>query len=241
MDATEWARRQARAAARQRFATAVGVAAPDVPLDVAAFCIAAQAHPGIDIDAWCTRLDEIAAECSVPTFEGVRAHLFERARFSGNTTDYSDPENSFLDSVITRRAGIPITLSVLMMEVGRRLGVAVRGVGMPGHFLVRAGDNEDGLWCDPFHGGVCYDLGGCRRLFARLHGSARGFQPEFVEASSSHQILARILANLEHGRLAKDPLQLEWMCAMHLALPAVPASERARLAQATRSVHARWN
>jgi hypothetical protein len=241
MDATDGPGRNARELARRRFASEVAAAPADTRLDVAAFCIAAHAHPGLDIDAWCGRLDELAGECAVPTFDGVRAQLFDSAGFHGNRTDYADPENSFLDSVITRRTGIPIMLSVLMMEVGRRLGVDVRGVGMPGHFLVQDGDATDGRWCDPFHGGAVYDLADCRNLFARLHGSAQRFHEGFLRPSSSHEILARMLTNLEHGRLAGDPLALHWMCELHRSLPDLPEQERTRLARASASVDARWN
>ncbi len=241
MDATEPARRRAREIARKRFEATVARPAEEVRLDVAAFCIAAHAHPGIDVDAWCARLDDLAAACSTPTFEGVRAYLFEEEAITGNGRDYTDPENSFLDSVLTRRMGIPITLSVLMMEVGRRLGIDVRGVGMPGHFLVQDGASAEGLWCDPFHGGARCDVEDCRALFARVHGSARGFHPAFLAPTSAHEILGRMLANLEHGRMAKDPLQLAWMCGLHRALPGLGDPERARLDAAVRSVHARWN
>ena len=240
MDATEGARRKAREAARRRFDETVARPATDVRLDVAAFCIAAHAHPGIDVDACCARLDELAAGCPTPTFEGVRAYLFEDAGFTGNGRDYADPENSFLDSVLTRRTGIPITLSVLMIEVGRRVGIDVRGVGMPGHFLVQDG-SEEGRWCDPFHGGAECDIEGCRALFASVHGSERGFRPAFLAPVSSHEVLARMLTNLEHGRLGQDPLQLGWMCELHSALPGLGETERARLAGAVRSVRARWN
>ena len=241
MDATEWARRQAREVARKRFEATVAKPAAEVRLDVASFCIAAHAHPGIDVDAWCARLDELASGCATPTFEGVRAYLFEEAAFTGNGRDYTDPENSFLDSVLTRRTGIPITLSVLMMEVGRRLSVDVRGVGMPGHFLVQDGGSAEGRWCDPFHGGAQCDVDDCRVLFARVHGSERGFHPAFLAPTSSHEILGRMLTNLETGRMAKDPLHLAWMCELHLALPGLGDADRVRLDAAVRSVHARWN
>ena len=124
---------------RERFVAAVNLPAAEVPLDVAALCIAAHAHPGLDIDAWCARLDELGRAMSGADFDELRAHLFEREGFAGNLDHYDDPENSFLDSVIERRLGIPITLSVLMIAVGRRLGIDVQGVGMPGHFLVLDG------------------------------------------------------------------------------------------------------
>ena len=103
------------------------------------------------------------------------------SRFRGNTDDYSDPENSFLDSVMTRRVGIPITLSVLMMEVGRRIGVDIDGVGMPGHFLVRPRVAEaEATWCDPFHG---FALLGARRVQAPLRPRLR--RPHCVRSGVS--------------------------------------------------------
>ena len=201
---------------------------------------AAQAHADLDVDVWCERLDTLAARVAQPTFEALRAMLFEDEGFTGNRTDYADPENSFLDAVITRRVGIPITLSVLTMEVGRRLGLDIRGVGMPGHFLVQEAAQKD-TWCDPFHDGRCYSLDECRSLFARLHGPASKFHLEYLAPSSPHDIIARILTNLEHGRLASDPLQLAWMCDLHLALPTLNDADRTRMQRAARSVRARWN
>jgi regulator of sirC expression with transglutaminase-like and TPR domain len=224
----------------ERFAAAVAASSRELRLDVASFCIAAHAHVGLDVDAYCARLDALAAECPEPTFEALRVHLFDRDRFKGNTHDYADPENSFLDSVLDRRIGIPVTLSVLMMEVGRRLGVDVQGVGMPGHFLVRDRARVD-MWCDPFHGGAVYDLDGCRALFARMYGGDRGFHPSYLSSISSHAIVARMLTNLEQGRLASDPAQLAWMCELHLALPHLAEAERKRLEVNLRNLRARWN
>src|SRR3977135_3797499 len=94
--------------ATERFAAAVAASAGEMRLDVAAFCVAAHAHPTLDVDAACARLDELAAACPTPTFDGMRAYLFETLGFRGNANDYGDPENSFLDSVLKRRMGIPI-------------------------------------------------------------------------------------------------------------------------------------
>ena len=125
----------------ERFASIVRAPETDIRLDEAAFCIAAcarpDAQPRLDVDEWCARLDALAAASPEPTFEGVRTLLFVTEGFRGNTDDYGDPRNSFLDAVIERRCGIPITLSVLLIEVARRHGVEVLGIGMPGHFLVR--------------------------------------------------------------------------------------------------------
>jgi regulator of sirC expression with transglutaminase-like and TPR domain len=226
--------------ATERFAAAVAAPAGKMRLDVAALCLAAHAHPGLDIDRECARLDDLAQRCPTATFDGMRACLFETLGFRGNTHDYGDPENSFLDSVLERRVGIPISLAVVVMEVGRRIGVPVHGVGMPGHFLVMDAARE-GVWCDPFHGGALYDVDGCRRLFSRVHGNARGFSRALLAPTDSHEIVARMLANLESGRLASDPMALGWMCELHLMLPHLPDDQRARISTARRAVRARWN
>jgi regulator of sirC expression with transglutaminase-like and TPR domain len=226
--------------ATERFAAAVAPPAGEMRLDVAAFCLAAHARPGVDVDVQCARLDRLAQGCPTPTFDGMRGYLFETLGFRGNTRDYGDPENSFLDSVLERRLGIPISLAVVMMEVGRRVGVPVHGVGMPGHFLVMDGA-RDGVWCDPFHGGAVYDIEGCRDLFARVHGNARGFSRGLLAPTDPHVILARMLANLENGRLAADPMALGWLCDLHMTLPDLPPDQRERLSSTRRAVRARWN
>jgi regulator of sirC expression with transglutaminase-like and TPR domain len=214
---------------RERFAAAVSRPAAEMPLDVAALCIAAHAHPGLDVDEWLTRLDELAARCPEPTFEALRVHLFGQEGFAGNLDHYDDPENSFLDSVIVRRLGIPITLSVLMIVVGRRLGVPVEGVGMPGHFLVLDTVRGD-VWCDPFHRGALLDPDGCRRRFDLVYGGSLAFQLGFLAPTPPHAIVARMLANLERGKLATDPVQRAWMCALHLAIPGITFREQLELA-----------
>jgi hypothetical protein len=132
--------------------------------------------------------------------------------------------------VIDRRFGIPITLSVLMISVGRRLGVDVRGVGMPGHFLVLDGARGD-VWCDPFHGGARLDPAGCRRRFDLVYGGAMPFRADFLAPTPPHAIVARMLANLERGKLAADPVHRAWMCGLHLDIPGVTSHERMQLAE----------
>ena len=215
---------------RERFVAAVNRPATELPLDVAALCIAALAHPGLDVDAWCGRLDGLAARCPAASFDALRAHLFEREGFAGNLDRYDDPENSFLDSVIERRLGIPITLSVLMIAVGRRLDLDVQGVGMPGHFLVLDAARGD-AWCDPFHRGALLDADGCRRRFELVYGGSLTFQRSFLAPTPAPAIVARMLANLERGALATDPVQRAWMCELHLAIPGITFPERLELAE----------
>ena len=226
--------------ARERFAAAVAADVVEVPLDVAAFSIAACAHPALDVDAACARLDEIAHGCPHASFAGLRAYCFETLALVGNRDDYGDPENSFLDSVLERRRGIPISLAVAMIEIGRRIGVPVLGVGMPGHFLVRDATRDE-QWCDPFDGGALCDADDCRALYARVHGNADAFSLRMLQPTPPRSILTRMLMNLEQGRLAADPNHLTWMCDLHLALPDLSPGERRRVVVLRRSVRARWN
>jgi regulator of sirC expression with transglutaminase-like and TPR domain len=224
----------------ERFAAAVDVPPDEVRLDVAAFCIAACAHAHLDVDDACRGLDALAAQCPGNNFAAVREFLFVAIGFTGNVDDYGDPENSMLDSVLERRVGIPITLSVLTMEVGRRCGVDIVGVGMPGHFLVKERGAEH-VWCDPFHGGVLLDMAGCQELFERAHGGGGGFHPSYLASTSSHAIVARMLANLEQGPLSADPANLAWMLQLHLSIPELGSQQRSHLQQRLRAVRARWN
>jgi regulator of sirC expression with transglutaminase-like and TPR domain len=199
-----------------------------VRLDEGALCIAAHARPDLDVDAWCTRLDDLAAACSEASFDGVRHELFTVCGFRGDVERYSDPQNSLLDAVLERRRGIPITLSVVMIEVARRLGVGVEGIGMPGHFIVRPSDREH-VWCDPFNGGVLLRYDDCARLFDGIYRGTRALQPDDLAPVSGLAILARVLANLEHGPLGRDPQHLAWMCELHLAIPGVAFGDQLQL------------
>src|SRR5437764_7768135 len=138
--------------AMAHFADLVARPEDKIPLDEAALLIAYQARPGLDIGAGLARLDDLAASCNPPTFDGLVRHLFDDLGFRGNVEHYQDPDNSYLDQVLQRRLGIPISLSVLTMEVGRRLGIGLDGVGMPGHFLVRPAA-APATFADPFDGG----------------------------------------------------------------------------------------
>ena len=109
----------------------------DFALDEACLLIAGHARPGIDIERCLGELDRLAGEVLPPTLDGLVSTLFGGSGFRGNADDYYDPDNSYLDQVLQRRLGLPITLAVLAIEVGRRAGVPLWGVSMPGHFLLR--------------------------------------------------------------------------------------------------------
>ena len=117
--------------------------------------------------------------------------------FRGNTEEYYDPRNSFLNEVIDRRTGIPITLSMLYMEVARRAGMDVFGVGLPGHFLVRAKGPGGALLVDPFHGGAVVSEEDCQKRLDRVFDGRLRLEPEMLAPCPRKGILARMLRNLK--------------------------------------------
>ena len=214
----------------ERFAQLVRGLETEVALDEAMLLIAQQAQPDLDIDAELARLDDLADRCYAPTLDALVRHLFVDLGFRGNEQDYYDPRNSFLNDVVTRRVGIPLSLSVLTLVVGRRLGVPLAGVSMPGHFLLR--DRVDpGLFVDPFARGALLDLAGCERAFKAVHGPDAVFDPAFLEPVGSHAILRRALANLRGIYAGRgDRAGLTWVLRLHTAWPATPVADRRELA-----------
>lgn len=213
----------------QRFVELVNGPSAEFPLDEAALLIAQHAHPDLDPSTARAELDRLAAGVDARTGGAVAHALFQDAGFAGNTVDYGDPRNSYLDDVLARRLGIPITLSVLMIEVGRRCGVPIVGVGMPGHFLARAAD-EDDVWFDPFHGGRALDEGGCREVFEQVVGAAMPFTPDLLRPVDARNIVSRMLANLQNSFVQRDPSSLPWVVRLRLRIPGLDLDERRRLA-----------
>jgi regulator of sirC expression with transglutaminase-like and TPR domain len=220
----------------EQFASLVARSPDEVPLDEAALLIAARARgaASVDRDGTLSALDDLARRCELHTFDGVRAHLFERERFRGNAAHYDDPDNSFLDRVVDRRLGIPITLSAVMIEVGRRIGVPIVGIGMPAHFIVRAADDD--VYCDPFNGGQLLDERGCADLFATVTRGRAVFDRSLLAPVSAPQVLSRMLTNIEHGPFAADPVRLAALLDLHLAIPTLTAAERVALSTRLASV-----
>jgi regulator of sirC expression with transglutaminase-like and TPR domain len=215
--------------ATERFAELVGRPPDEIPLDQAALVLAQHAHPDLDASGALAQLDELARAVPEASAAAVASTLFQDAGFAGNTVDYEDPRNSYLDDVLARRLGIPISLSVVMIEVGRRRGVAVVGVGMPGHFLVRDLEDETAYF-DPFHGGRQLDADGCRSLYEQIFGTQRRFTPEFLAPVDTRNILSRMLANLQNTVGRRDPAALPWVARLRLHVPGLGVDERRRLA-----------
>ncbi len=203
----------------ERFAELVQHDDADVPLDEAALLIAAHDHE-VDITEQLARLDDLAMHAPASP-DALATFLFVERAFMGNAVDYGDPSNSYLDRVLDRRLGLPITLSVLMMEVGRRRGLDLRGVGMPGHFLVRTGSQ----FFDPFYGGERLDEDGCRERFAAVQGAAP-FLPSFLEPVGSRAIVSRMLANLVRTFIAREPPSAVWALRLRLVVPGISPEDR---------------
>ena len=204
----------------ERFAFVVQQPDDEIALDEAAFLIAAHDHP-VDVDAQLHALDALAAEIGPADASTLAHELFVTRGFAGNTVDYGDPRNSYLDLVLERRLGLPITLSVLMIEVGRRAGLELRGVGMPGHFLVGA----NGSYVDPFHQGASLDAAEARALYERTHPGAP-FYDAYLDPVGPRVVLARMLANLVHTFGSRAPLAAVWALTLRLSIPDLPVPER---------------
>lgn len=160
--------------------------------------IAKAIEPQVSISAECARLDELAARLDASDAGRLAAALFgadgfdPSVHFRGNQNQYYDAENSLLNRVLDRRVGIPISLSVLLIEVARRRGLALDGVGMPGHFLVRS----DMGYIDAFHGGRVIDELGCLEIYRTLAGPDAMLPPGALDVTPPGAILRRMLANL---------------------------------------------
>ena len=195
----------------QRFTDAAS--SPDPDLAAPALLIARLGYPRLDPTPYLARLeamggaaaDRLAAspgEGPRGTIDALNRFLFEDEGFSGNTGDYDDPRNSFLNQVLDRRTGIPITLAVVYIEVARRAGIRVDGVNFPGHFLLRyplspEEDHRSAVFVDPFHGGSILSETDCRSLLRRHAGDGVEFDPRFLAPATKQQILVRMLGNLK--------------------------------------------
>jgi len=178
-----------------------------IPLARGALLIAKDEYPELDLERY---LDELAAlareaepamraaESTVEKIQSLSDFLFTRKGFEGNRDQYGDPRNSFLNEVLERRLGIPISLSVLYIEVGRRLGLNLYGVSFPTHFLVKAVDDRGELIIDPFNEGTILDLDEIRARLQQIYRQPVEVHPDMLKPVAGRQILARMLRNLKN-------------------------------------------
>jgi len=195
--------------ARERFAQLVSNVSEDFDLAEAALLIAQDAQPDMDVMAYLHRVEAFAATVrtrlpekpdTATIINQLNELLFHEEKLSGNTTDYYDPRNSFLNEVLERKTGIPITLSVIYLEVGRRLGLPLVGVGFPGHFLVKCQSPEGEIVLDPFHGGMRLSHEQLAQKLREMYGDGNPFLSQISQLltpASKREILIRMLRNLK--------------------------------------------
>jgi regulator of sirC expression with transglutaminase-like and TPR domain len=192
--------------ARQQFYCEVNQPEPQIDLAKAALYIALEEYPTLEVEAYLNALDTMAEDVrdrlpveSYPLriIQALNHYLFTDLAFSGNAEDYYNPENSYLNRVIERRVGIPITLSLIYLELAKRIDFPMVGVGMPGHFLVRPSQGEIEICVDPFNQGEILFVQDCKERIQELFDGNVAFQPEFLDAVSKKQFLARMLSNLK--------------------------------------------
>jgi regulator of sirC expression with transglutaminase-like and TPR domain len=225
------------------------LALEDAQIDLARAClqIAEDAYPALDVDGYAGEIDRLAKRLRTRLMAAageeervvaLNEFLFDDLGFSGNTEDYYDPRNSYLNEVIDRRTGIPITLAILYMEIGRRIDLPLEGVSFPGHFLVRLKLRGGTLVLDPFSGGAPQSEDELRERLKRvIPPGASGGVPvrdlpldHFLEPATKRQILARVLRNLKgiYRETGKPERELEVLNRMLLVVPDAPPELRDR-------------
>jgi len=217
----------------------------DIDVGRGAAFIARDAYAATDVDAVVARFDALAAPLvahglahlpNATQAQELAHYLYEACGFRGNEADYYDPKNSLITDVLDRKLGIPITLALVYVEVARRAGVLARGVGFPGHFLVRVepshadGADTPAIFVDPFFGGRVLDRPALERLLRRAAGAAQTLADEHLAPASPRAILVRMLVNLKwiyttRGDLSRAHLALDRLVTLS---PDSPAALRER-------------
>jgi regulator of sirC expression with transglutaminase-like and TPR domain len=178
----------------------------NVPVDVPqlALYLARDEYPDLDVDAYLSELDGMAREAQAyvrggldTRLAGLCRYLFHEMGFHGNTQDYYDARNSYLNEVLDRRTGLPIALSVVAMAVGRRVGLKVVGIGLPGHFVAQAMAGSETALFDPFHGGRRLTLEDCGRLVEQVTGQPFSAADTFLQPVTTGALMTRMLTNLK--------------------------------------------
>jgi len=222
---------------RERFAELACAAEDRIDLAEGALLIAAESYPDLDISEYLRRLDTLAHEARAfvsaarsgsERVARLNHFLFVEKRFVGNQKRYYDSRNSFLNEVLDRHTGIPITLSLVYMEVARRLGLPVEGVGFPGHFLAKyVGDEE--IIIDAFFGEVLSE-DDCQERLQSILGPETRFDRRYLRSARPKEILARMLGNLKHAHVNAEEFEAALSCSERILMltPEAPQELRDR-------------
>lgn len=201
---------------------------PQINIPQAMLCLAREiAYPELDIPHYLNLLAELcqAASHSIPTHlsnseraEALSDFLFIQQRFQGNSAYYHDPRNSYLNEVLERRLGIPISLSAVYIAVAERIGLPARGIGLPGHFIVGIAGERSEIYIDPFHGGVRLLESDCVQLVREATGFGGSFQAAWLKPIAPRAMLTRMLNNLRNVYLYQGDWRLALGVVQHLLL-----------------------
>ncbi|HEY9624898.1 MAG TPA: SirB1 family protein [Crinalium sp.] len=225
--------------ARQRFYQETHQPDEQINLARAALYFAQEEYPALDPEEYLNTLDTMAAEIEerlpptrypLKVVQTINQYLYQDLKFTGNAADYYDPRNSYLNQVIERRTGIPITLALVYLEIARRLDFPMVGVGMPGHFLIRPIGDDLEVFVDPFHQGEILFPEDCQERMNQLYGGQVEFRPEFLETVSTRRFLTRMLTNLKviylnRGEWSKALATIERLLILY---PDAPLEQRDR-------------
>ena len=191
---------------RRAFAAELGQSDQDIDLARAALLIAREEYPGLSVEGHLSRLDQIAEEvkdrvgdevAELVVVQELLRDIFDEKDYRGNREAYYDPRNSFLNDVLDRRKGIPLTLGIILLEIGWRLGLPLEGVNFPGHFLIRYPGLTIRLLIDPFDGGRIWFEDEAQKLLDRVYGEMVRVRPRFLKPAGRRDIVVRLLANLK--------------------------------------------
>jgi regulator of sirC expression with transglutaminase-like and TPR domain len=192
--------------ARQAFADIVSLEEGAFPLDRAALTLGLEDYPELDIADYLRQLDTFAARAEVllgrdrspmNVIESINEVLFLREGLHGNNEDYYDPKNSYLNEVLDRKTGIPITLSIIYIEVARRIGFPIEGVGFPGHFIAKHVLEDREILIDAYNQGKILTLKNCQELLDPMYGGSVPVTPSLLQAMGKKAIITRMLYNLK--------------------------------------------
>lgn len=199
--------------ARQSFAEIAALDEETIPLDRAALVLALEEYPDLDIAKYLRKIDTLAARAEViigidrtpvNVIEGINEALFVHEGLRGNSEDYYDPRNSYLNEVLDRKLGIPISLSLLYLELARRIGFSMRGVGFPGHFLVKHVAGEKEIIVDPFNLGRILTWNDCQELLDKIYKDSVTMNASLLQPMEKKTVLTRMLFNLKNIYTQKE-------------------------------------
>lgn len=224
---------------RRQLAEELAKSETELNLARAALLVAREEYPQLPVDLYLARLDQVAEEVKdrlanetappVVLSELVDT-LYTRRLMAGNRSDYYDPRNSFLNDVLDRGVGIPLTLGIVLLETGWRLGLPLEGVNFPGHFLVRFRGAEFALLIDPFDGGKIRFEDEAQELLDQVYGGVVRLQDTFLRTATKREMLLRLLTNLK-GLYVKSGDHARALAAVERILmitPTSPADSRSR-------------